>query len=1127
MSMHDTVKVRSRMVRFAALLCGAAALLGAAQGAAGAEDFRPDAVMLRHPDVSATHIVFSYANNLWQAPREGGVATPLVSPNGPVTYPRYSPDGKTIAFIGNYEGNRDIYTIPSEGGPAHRVTHHPGVETLNDWTPDGKRLLFFTSGLAGYGRLDQLFFIDAKGGMYEKLPVPYGARGAISPDGDWLAYTFFTRDYRTWKRYRGGWATDIWLFNLKTFESKQITDWEGTDTQPMWHGTTVYYLSDAGPEHRWNLWSYDTRTGQRRQITTFNNFDCKWASMGPGPRGRGEVVLQNGSSLHLVDLGSGRTTRVDVRIPGDRPQVRARRVDFSANIAGMSLSPSGKRIAVEARGDIWSLPATEGATLPLTGTSGAAERNPIWSPDGRWIAYLSDEAGEYDVYVRAADGTGSARRLTAFEDRFRTLISWSPDSRWVLMTDNAGDVWLVDAGAEGAIEGTGAKKIVGDAWSFGRGVSPSAATSWSHDSNWIAICLGNRNMHYSLWMYNIATEELTRITEPMFHVSSPAFDRKGEYLYLLSNRRFQPEYNDLPNDTTWVYRNSTVVLTVPLRPGIKSPFLAKNDEQEALGEEAKKKDDEKKNEKNGGDEDGEKAKPALEIALDGFEARAMELPIPAGSYRSLSVNDKNHLLFLQRNEEGSDLKIYDMHADKPEVKTVLDGVRGYTLSADGKKALVLKGSQRAVIDAAAGQKIEKAAPTDAMVGWVMPREEWRQMYMDAWRLTRDFFYVPGMHGVDWARMRDRYAKVLEDCTHRDDVTFVIQELISELNVGHVYYRPGSLDDEPREGVGLLGCDFALENGAYRIKRIVQGAAWDTDARSPLAAEGLDVREGDYLLAVNGVPVDVSRDPWAAFVGLADRTVSLTVSENPVMDDDARRVVVRTLSSESNLRFRDWIESNRRYVDERSGGKVGYIYVQNTQVAGQSDLVRQFFGQVHKPALLIDDRWNGGGQIPTRFIELLNRPRTNYWARRHGDDWPWPPDSHQGPKAMLINGLSASGGDMFPALFKQFGLGPLVGMRTWGGLVGISGNPQLIDGTGLNIPTFGYYRTDGTWGIEGHGVDPDLRVVDDPGIMATGRDPQIDAAVEYLLEELRRNPYTPPARPREPDRSGFGIADEDK
>jgi tricorn protease len=595
---------------------------------------------------------------------------------------------------------------------------------------------------------------------------------------------------------------------------------------------------------------------------------------------------------------------------------------------------------------------------------------------------------------------------------------------------------------------------------------------------------------------------------------------------------------------------------VPLRADVGSPFANEVDEVtwESDDDEAEEEDEEVEEVEEAeepadaeSDDDAEAADSAdgdddeaegveeeeerLIIDLEGFERRAVPLPVKAGSFRDMAVADSGALVYLRSTSRGFDgettLQMMDVSADEPKEEVVLEGLAGFELTPDGTKILIVqRGGRVGLAGVSAGAKPEPVS-TDGMRVMIDPRAEWRQIVRDAWRIHRDFFYVANMHGVDWPAIHDHYAAMLDDCVTRADVSFLIREMISELNVGHAYYYGGDTESADRVNVGMLGADFALENGAYRISEIIEGAAWDSDARGPLSQPGVDVAAGDYLLAVDGVPLDVSKDPWAAFQGLAGASVTLTVSSEPTDGEDSRDVVVELLGSESSLRYRHWVESRRRMAEELSDGAVGYIYVPDTGVDGQNELVRQFFSQIGKPALLIDDRWNGGGQIPTRFIELLNRPITNYWARRDGTDWPWPPDAHQGPKAMLINGLAGSGGDAFPAYFKQAGLGKLVGMRTWGGLVGISGNPGLIDGGYTAVPTFGYYDKDGTWGIEGHGVDPDILVVDDPALMRDGGDPQLAAAVEQLLQELQDKPYTPPTRPAAPDRSGMGVTESDK
>lgn len=1274
----------------------------AAAGSTASAQVQPHAGMLRYPDVGKTQIAFVYAGDVWLAPRAGGMASRLTSAPGQEAFPRFSPDDQTVAFIGNYEGNRDLYTIPAAGGTATRVTHHPGGEVLSDWTNDGK-LIFSLSGLAGLRRQSELYTVPAAGGMPTALPVPYGANGAINSDGTWLAYTPHSTDTRTWKRYRGGMATDVWLFNLKDNSSKRITDWEGTDTQPMWAGSTVYYISDQGPEHRLNIWAYDTAKGDKRQVTTLKDFDVKWPSMGPGAGGKGEIIYQYGSGLFLFDLATEKATQVTITIPGDRPTIRTRQVDAANFIQDWSISPSGKRASAVARGDLWSLPAENGSPRALTRTSGVAERSGSWSPDGKWIAYFSDATGEYELYMTQSDGLGQTRQLTKKDSApaaFRYNATWSPDSKKISFTDKAGNLFICTLPAddkEGAEATT--KLIDTDPWG-----NPVGA-SWSHDSKWVTYAYQLKHQQQSaVFLYNVEKGEKHQVTTGFFADGSPVFDRKGDYLFYVSNRTFSPTYSDI--DNSFIYNGSQVILAVPLRSDMESPWQPKSDEEDWTklakdekkdekkddAKEGDKKKDEKKdadkaaapaddglsgtwdckamgpeplppeglgftlklnlhkdntvtgemssplhtgpinngkwdagsktltfslavgdgvvdftltidngslkgsatiNNQNytmtgkrtsaagGGDKKDDKKddkakddkKKDVIIDLEGLEGRAMALPIKTGAFGQLGVNDKNQLVFVRRPVSGegdAGIKLFDLSDEKKEEKSITSG-GGFDITPDGKKLLVPRGNSATILDASAGAT-GKTVVTSGMTAQIEPRLEWKQIFTDAWRIERDFFYDPDMHRVNWNAVRDQYSKMLDDAASREDISYIISEMISELNVGHAYYSGGDVESQPSVSVGMLGCDFELvpANGdqpaAYRIKRIISGAAWDSDARGPLSQPGVKVKTGDYLMAVNSVPVDASQDIWAAFQGLAGKTITITVNDKPSLDrpvktaeekkaeeekkkedeKDAkdkpreikpikglRDVVVTTLGGEDGLRFRSWVEAKRAYVEKQSGGKVGYIYVPDTGVDGQNNLFRQFYGQAHKDGLIVDDRWNGGGQIPTRFIELLNRPVTNYWARRDGESWTWPPDSAQGVKCMLINGLAGSGGDMFPWLFRHNKLGKLIGMRTWGGLVGISGNPGLIDGGSVTAPTFGFYKKDGTWGVEGHGVDPDMEVIDDPAKMTTyrdgsgGSDPQLDAAIKHMLDEIGKNPYVPTKKPAYPDRSGMGVETKDR
>ncbi len=1089
----------------------------------------PHGGMLRYPDISATQITFRYANDIWLVPREGGTAVKLSNSPGGEIFPKFSPDGQTIVFTANYDGARDLYTLPIEGGVPERITHHPSQEMPCGWTPDGKGVVFYVYGMGSNPHSYMLYKVSVNGGLPEQLPVPYGTNAAISPDGKWLAYTPFSTDFSTWKRYMGGRAPDIWLFNLKDHSSKKITEWEGSDTFPMWHGDKIYYLSDGGSRHFLNIWVYDTATGERRQVTKHVDVDVKFPSVGPGDHGQGEIVYQLGAELRVLDLGTEKSRVVRVTIPGDRPRIRPQMVDASVYIDDGDVSATGKRAVLSARGDIWSLPAENGSPVDMTRTDGVAERDPSWSPDGKWIAYFSDETGEYELYIKQSDGAGETKRLTSSELGYMFDPTWSPDSKKIAFKDQRGYAYVQD------VDGGSPKKFYQSAsGAYGFKIS------WSSDSNWIAFsdAVSPRSQS-AIWLYDVANDEIHRVTSGVFPVTWPTFDREGKYLFYASNSDFNnPVYDDVGEN--WSYPQTDRLYVVTLQDTAKSPFLPEVD-TETWEDESSDEADEAKADK-GDDGDGEDAEKEdgededeeepIRIDLDGFEARATLLPVERGAFYNLAVNADGKLFYVRRSGSsrgggGTSIYLADLGEKDDMEKEVLSGAGQFAMSADGNKILAHDGGRFAIIDAAEGQSWDKTIPTSDMKMDISPPDEWAQMLRDAWRIERDFFYAPNMHGVDWNAIYRKYEAMLPDCASRADLSYIIGELIAELNVGHAYYFGGDYEESPTVSVGMLGCDFEMGDGAYRISKIYQGGPWDADARGPLSEQGVGVSVGDYLLAVNGVPLDPEQDPWAAFQGLAGSTVTLKVSSKPKIDDEARDVYVDLLGSESDLRYRAWVEDRRAYVEEKTDGRVGYIYVPDTGVNGQDELVRQFVGQLEKDALIIDERWNGGGQIPTRFIELLNRQLASYWTMRYIDEVvPTPEYSNYGPKCMLINESAGSGGDYFPYWFKEAGVGKLVGTRTWGGLVGLSGNPGLIDGGYVSVPRFAFVNKDGTWGIEGHGVDPDVEVVDDPALMWNGGDPQLDAAIDLMLGELKTEGFKPPTKPNYPDRSGMGIPPED-
>ena len=1057
-----------------------------------------DARILRYPDVSETHITFVYAGDIWVVPKEGGTASRLSSPAGEETFPRFSPDGSHIAFSGNYDGNTDIYVIPSMGGTAKRITHHPMNDRVLGWHPDGDKILYVSSRESGRQRFNQFYTAPSNGGLPEKLPVPYGEFGMFSSDGSHLAYMPQARDFRTWKRYRGGSAPDIWLFNLETLDSENVTANPANDSQPMLHGETLYFMSDRGPNSRHNIWAYDMQSKQTRQVTQFDDFDIHFSAIGPS-----DIVFEAGGQLYLMDLANEALQEVDVDVVTDQATLKPRVEKVQGDIQHASISPSGKRAVFQARGEVFTVPAEHGVIRNLTQSSGTAERFPAWSPDGKHIAYWSDRSGEYELTLKPSDGSGAEEVISSLGAGFRYTLYWAPDSKKLAFVDQTMTIHVFDVNTRTVTS------VDQGLWMY-QGALNNFRVSWSSDSRWMAYSRGLDNRNAAIYLYDTENESRHQVTSGFYSDYRPAFDPDGKYLYFLSNRSLSPSYSDL--DNSWIYPNTTNVVAVALRTDVPSPLAPRNDEEEV---EEETEDEEEKSE----EEDGEDTEQSVEIELDNFERRLVVLPPEAGNYADLkAVSGK--VLYRRLARTGSsdtDSPIVYFDLKEREEKTVVDDASGYELSANGKKMLIANNGSFAIVDVAAGQKMDKPLRVGEMDVNLDPREEWKQIFSDVWRYQRDFFYDKGMHGVDWDAMRVQYGNLIDDAVTRWDVNYVIGELIAELNASHTYRGGGDTESSDFRSVGLLGVDWEVDNGAYRIKKIIDGALWDNEVRSPLALPGVMVDEGDYVLAVNGVALDPSEDPWAAFDGLANKTISLTVNDSPSMEG-AREVLVETLSSETRLRHLAWIESNRKRVEEASDGKLGYIYVPNTGVQGQTELVRQFTAQFDKKGLVIDERFNSGGQIPDRFVELLNREALAFWGVRDGKDWQWPPVAHFGPQVMLINGWSGSGGDAFPDYFRKAGLGPLIGKRTWGGLIGISGAPGLIDGGFVTVPTFRMYNPDGTWFPEGYGVAPDIEVEEDPSILARGSDPQLERAIEEALRLLEEQPPVSPDRPDYEDRS---------
>jgi tricorn protease len=1052
--------------------------------------------LLRFPDIHGDQVAFVYAGDIWIANTSGGLARRLTSHEGMEVFPKFSPDGTQIAFSGEYSGTRQVHVISVDGGTPRQLTFYNDVGPMPPrggfdyrilgWTPDGKNVVFRANRLPWGIRLGRPYQVPVDGGLETPLAIPEIGGGDLSPDGSRMAFTPWEREFRTWKRYRGGRAQDVWIYDLSANTAQQITNEPGTDNQPVWVGDRIYFTSDR--DWKLNLYEYDPATGDTRKVTDHEEFDVLWPSGGPGG-----VVYENGGWIYRYDPTTGASSRLEIRVAGDLPFTRPTVRNVSGNIESAEISPSGARALFSARGEIWTVPAENGRTRNLTRTQGVREMSPAWSPDGRWIAYLGDATGEYELYVRSRDGSGDERRVTTGGDVWKFAPVWSPDSRKLAFGDKDQRLRYVDVATGGVVD-------------VDRSSTNDITTcTWSPDSRWIAYTKTGDTRMQEIWVYSLDSGEARLLTDPMVTSYAPAFDPEGRYLYFLSNRDMNLTFSGW--EFAYVYTGPTRLYVGTLHPDIERPFQPKSDDEEPDGkaEEA-------------GDGNGSKAPDAKQDAkertdpirfqVDGFESRVVAVPGPSGNYSGAEATAEGPVyLYSSEGVSGPpDLKRYLLEDEKEE--TILEGVNSFNVSRDGKKVLYRARSDWGIAKLAPDQKVgEDRLDLADMEVLIDPVAEWAQIYRDAWRIMRDWFYDPGMHGLDWEALGERYGQLVPYVAHRGDLDYILGELGGELNAGHLYVNWGDIPVIERHDGGLLGAELEADgSGRYRIAKIFPGENWHPDFRSPLTEPGADVAVGDFLLAIDGHELSTTENPYRWLQNKAGKPVMLTVNDRPGLEG-AREVHVRPVASETNLRYLDWVQDRRRRVAEASGGRIGYIHLPNTAVEGNRELFKNFYPRTDFDALILDDRYNGGGFIPDRMIELLDRPVLSYWARRGITPMRTPGFAHEGPKAMLINGLAASGGDALPYYFRERGLGPLIGTRTWGGLIGLSGNPDLVDGGSVSVPRFRFYDTAGRWAVEGEGVSPDIEVVDRPDEVAAGRDPSLEKAVEILLERLKAEPPT--------------------
>lgn len=1063
-------------------------------------------LLLRSPALSRDRIAFAFAGDLWIVDRSGGEARRLTTGVGVEQDCVFTPDGAQIAFTGEYDGNVDVFLVPAQGGIPRRLTYHPGNDEVVGFSPDGKRVIF-RSSRESFARPSQLYTVPIEGGFPTRIPLPMAAQGSLSPDGSRLAYVPIKHFQRAWKRYRGGQTGAIWIAQLSDSSIvDRIPRQNSNDLSPMWIGQTVYFLSDRnGPV---SLFAYDTRDKKVTQVVPNTGLDIKSASPGPGG-----IVYEQFGELYVYDLELGRSQRVPVRLAGDLPEVRPqfKRIS-SASLREPALSPTGVRAVFQVRGEIITVPREKGVIRNLTNTPGVAERDPAWSPDGKFIAYFSDESGEYALHLRDQKGTDAVRKIDlGSASSFFYSPVWSPDSKKIAYTDKRLNLWYVNI--------DGGKPILVDKNPYD---SRSLNPTWSPDSRWLAYCRQSRNHIHDLFIYSLEEAKSRRVTDSMADVRLPAFDAGGKYLYFTSSTDVGLAAGGL--DMTSMDRRVTrSVYAVVLRSADSSPLAPESDEEKVAEKPAEPAATPPATQPVATSPATQPAatrsaatQPArkgvlVRIDFENIDQRIIALPIPTRTYVRLEAGKANELYLLENtaSETGSALHKFDLA--KRRLEKVLDNVRTFRLSHNNEKMLVQQGESWSIVSTVAIRPGEGVLRLSGLQLYVDPRAEWRQMYQEVWRIERDFLYDPNHHGLDLKAAQSKYSRYLDGLASRGDLNYLFEEMLGELSLGHVYIRGGDVPQPRRNRGGLLGADYAIENGRYRFKRVYHGENWNPQLTAPLTQPGVNVVAGEYLLAVSGRELRASDNLFSFFEETAGQPIVLKVGPNPD-GAGAREVTVVPIDSESSLRLRAWMDSNRRKVDRLTAGRVAYVYLPDTASNGYTNFNRYYFAQIGKEGAIIDERFNGGGKVADYMIDYLRRPLLCGWTSRDGGDTTTPLAAIFGPKAMIINEFAGSGGDALPWMFRKLAIGPLVGKRTWGGLVGIGGYPELIDGGSVTAPHFAFFNPEGTWDVENHGVTPDIEIEWDPAAWRQGRDPQLEKAVEVVLDERRR---TPPAKPKKP------------
>ena len=1043
--------------------------------------------MMQYPDISNNTVVFESGGDIWKVAADGGIATRLTFSDGRESNPKFSPDGKLIAFTGEYDGNPDVYVMNSNGGEIKRLTFHPGMDEVIGWNAVKNKFMFI-SGRQSTSRYNKMFLVSPDGTGLEEMIMYDAARGSFNADGSKIAYNKDNQDEATWKRYTGGRAQEVYIYDFKTNEEINISNYKGADQIPMWIGDKIYFNSDR--DRVLNIYSYDTGNGKIEQLTKHTGYDVRHPSDGGN-----KIVYELGGEIWMLDVITKESKKIPIQILADMEETRPFMKDISKDINGVDISPSGKRALIVARGEVFTVPQSNGPTRNITNNCGARDKDATWSPDGKQIAYLSDKTGEYEIYLVKPDGKEEAIKLTTHKDGYRHTLKWSPDSRKIAYTDQTLTLYFIDVATKVI---TKVDKEDYENVDVSMDVKSIYDFSWSPDSRFIVYSKMNKDFMYQLYVYALEAKTINCVSNGLFHDFNPVFTKDGEYILFVSDRQFEPTYCDI--EWEMVYQKIAGIYAMALKKDGKSILPYKSDEENPA-------------------EPSAKATTPVQVRIDfeGIANRTESLPLKKGNYRNLSVNGTS-LFYLNANEgnfnrfeigEPGPRTLYSYSFASKKEKSIAEDISNYKLSADGESIIYQIDNNVSIIPSVGGSA--SAVNLSDLKIWYEPMTEWKQIFNEAWRMERDYYYEPNMHGQDWNFMKQKYGKLVDKASCRQDLTFIIGEMIGELNTSHTYVYGGDPKRAAeRVNVGMLGADYKtdLKNNLYQFKKIYKERDWSREIWPPLAKPGLNINEGDYLLKVNNTDVKADKEIYSYFTGLARKQVTLTVNSKPTLDG-AREVVVEPVSAENGIRYMDWLETNRLAVDKASNGKIGYIYMPDTYNASAIDFPKYFYSQTQKEGIILDGRFNGGGLDPEIFLQRLLKKPHGYWTRRNSVDQTIPFLAVTAQMALLTNRYAGSGGDELPYEFQFNKMGPVIGTRTWGGLVGISMFIKLIDGGGLTAPDYRIYNGKGEWVVENKGVTPDIVIDIDSKKYAEGTDTQLMKGVEEVMKKISENPRVTP------------------